>query len=61
MGRYAGVDNVKLVDLLPLINEDLAIEHIYGSTEALQHLNAMNLRNEIMVVEEEDGWQIWRI
>jgi len=51
-------ENVKLTDLVPLINEGLTTEELFGSAEAVGALQAMGQSEEVML--DDDG-VVWKI
>lgn len=51
-------ENVKLTDLVPLINEGLGMEELFGSAEAVEALRAMGQSEEVML--DDDG-VVWKI
>jgi len=51
-------ENVKLTDLVPLINEGLGTEELFGTAEAVEALQAMGQSEEVML--DDDG-VVWKI
>ena len=51
-------ENVKLTDLLPMINEGLTAGQLFGSAEAVEALRAMGQSEEVML--DDDG-VVWKI
>lgn len=51
-------ENVKLTDLVPLINEGLGTEELFGSGEAVEALRAMGQSEEVMLDDEGVVWKI---
>jgi len=51
-------ENVKLTDLVPLINEGLATEELFGSAEAVEALQAMGQSEEVMLDDDGIVWKI---
>lgn len=49
---------IKLTELVPLINEGLATEELFGSAEAVGALGAMSQSEEVML--DDDG-VVWKI
>ena len=56
--KFQDHENVKLTDLLPLINESLTTEELFGSAEAVEALGAMGQSEEVML--DDDG-VVWKI
>ena len=51
-------ENIKLTELVPLINEGLATEELFGSAEAVEALREMGQSEEVML--DDDGF-VWKI
>jgi DNA replication licensing factor MCM3 len=51
-------ENVRLTDLVPMINEGLPTEELFGSAEAVEALQAMGQSEEVML--DDDG-VVWKI
>jgi len=51
-------DSIKLTDLVPLVNEGLRTEELYGSAEAVEVLRAMGESEEVMLDDEGMVWKI---
>jgi len=51
-------ENVKLTELLPMINEGLTTGELFGSVEAVEALRAMGQSEEVML--DDDG-VVWKI
>ena len=51
-------ENVKLTELVPLINEGLTTEELFGTAEAVEALRAMGQSEEVML--DDDG-VVWKI
>ena len=51
-------ENVKLNELLPMINEGLSTEELFGSAEAVEALREMGESEEVML--DDDGF-VWKI
>ena len=56
--RLQDNENVKLTELLPMINEGLTTEELFGSVEAVEALRAMGQSEEVML--DDDGF-VWKI
>ena len=51
-------ENVKLTDLVPLINEGLAAGELFGSAEVVDVLKVMGDEEEVLL--DDDG-MVWKI
>ena len=51
-------ENVKLTDLVPMINEGLTTGELFGSAEAVEALRSMGQSEEVML--DDDG-VVWKI
>lgn len=51
-------ENVKLTDLVPLINEGLATGELFGSAEAVDVLKAMGDKEEVLLDDDGTVWKI---
>jgi DNA replication licensing factor MCM3 len=51
-------ENIKLTDLVPLINEGLTTEELFGSAEAVGALGAMGESEEVMLDDDGIVWKI---
>lgn len=51
-------ENVKLTDLIPLINEGLTAEEFFGSAEAVDVLKAMGDEEEVLLDDDGTVWKI---
>lgn len=51
-------ENVKLTDLVPMINEGLVTEELFGSAEAVEALRAMGEEEEVMLDDDGIVWKI---
>jgi DNA replication licensing factor MCM3 len=49
---------VKLTDLVPMVNEGLATEELFGSAEAVEALRVMGLAEEAMLDDDGIVWKI---
>ena len=56
--RLQDNENVKLTELLPMINEGLSTEELFGSVEAVEALREMGQSEEVML--DDDGF-VWKI
>lgn len=51
-------DSIKLTELVPLVNEGLGTEELFGSAEAVEVLRAMGESEEVMLDDEGMVWKI---
>lgn len=51
-------ENVKLTELVPMVNEGFTTEELFGSAEAVEALKAMSRSEEVMLDDDGIVWKI---